>query len=349
MYEQHEDSSWSFAIGLFVGATLGAALASLFSPRTGQQNRETVREQGLVLKARVSNATTTAATTVKDRTDIVVARFNDTATTVKEKTSSAVETVSETASTAATKVQDAVATAKETVSETAATVKEKASSAVETVSETASSAAAKVQDVASTAAAKVQDVASTATEKARTLTQGAATTDNDEIVVTTVGELAHEASYDAEDVRPVTATAPDAASSQLAADIASVNPHPASADLPIDALSSLSDPQIVEVDVFETPVGELTSASTTANLSDDDVTAEALAELSSDDLYETPVDELTSTSATANLRGDDLTSDAATTEALAELSSTEQFEVDPSTAAGTDADVREASEGTERA
>jgi len=51
-----EDHSWSFAVGLFVGALVGAAIASLFTPRSGPQNRELVREQGLVLRDRVTDA-----------------------------------------------------------------------------------------------------------------------------------------------------------------------------------------------------------------------------------------------------------------------------------------------------
>ena len=365
MYEQHDDSSWSFAIGLFIGATFGAALASLFSPRSGQQNREAVREQGLVLKSRVSNATTSAATTVKDRTDIVVARINDTATTVKEKTSSAVETVSETASSAATTVKDKASSAVETV-------KERASSAVETVSETASSAAAKVQDVASTAAAKVQDVAGTATEKARTLTQGGASA-NDEIVVANIGELANEASYDAEDVRPATTARLDTAASELSADIAAVNPNQASTDRPVDATSSLSDP-IIEVDLLDTAgdgasieelvdpdmaeLDQLDAAPDTAYvaatsaLADPQIVEVDAVDTAGDVQSDAAAAELTSDVAVSAAQTAELssaeTTDSATSEALAELSSDEQFEVDPGTAAGTDADVREASEGAER-
>ncbi len=68
MYED-EDTSWSFGIGLFIGALAGAAIASLYTPRRGVENREVVLEKGIVLKDRVSGATSSLTTTVKDTTN----------------------------------------------------------------------------------------------------------------------------------------------------------------------------------------------------------------------------------------------------------------------------------------
>ena len=188
MYEQ-EDSSWSFAIGLFVGALTGAALATLFTPRSGQQNRELVLEKGLVLKERVSDASASVATSVKDTT------------------SSAVSSVKDTTSSAVSSVKDATTTAVSKVSDTVSTVKEAAGTAVEKVSDTASSTVEKIQSAAGTAVEKVSDVTSTATDKARELvgrTQG----ESEAVDLPSTTTLASEARYDAEDVRPATTTAP---------------------------------------------------------------------------------------------------------------------------------------------
>ena len=83
-----DDSSWSFAAGLFVGALAGAALASLFTPRSGPQNREAVRARGVVLKSRVNDASTSArgsatsaATSVRGVANTAVERVSHTVQT----------------------------------------------------------------------------------------------------------------------------------------------------------------------------------------------------------------------------------------------------------------------------
>ncbi len=282
MYEQ-EDTSWSFTIGLFVGAIVGAALATLFTPRSGQQNRELVMEKGLVLKDRVADATTSVATSVKGTTSSAVS-------TVKETTSSAVSTVKDATS-------SAVSTVKETTNSAVSTVKDATDTAVSKVSDTVST----VKDKASTVAERVSDVASTATDKARELTGRAQSTTEDTTADTpSATEMASEARYDAEDVRPVTTTAP---TSTITA-----QPH---------------------VGITPTTTEEQTAYAGTASR-----------------VYDTPA-----------------LSTPAAREAASELASPEQFEATETgtstsgaghslantrTVAGTDADVREASEGAER-
>ena len=163
MYNNGEDNSWSFAAGLFVGALIGAGLARLFTPRSGPQNRDMVREKSVVLKERVSGVTATASTRVSDAASTVAGRASAVASTVGDKASSAANTVQEAASNAASKVSAVAATTTEKVSAVASTATEK-------VSDVASTATEKVSTVASTAATKVSGVASTATEKARELT-----------------------------------------------------------------------------------------------------------------------------------------------------------------------------------
>jgi|GEM_PF-5880992 len=173
MYEQ-EDTNWSFVVGLFFGAVAGAAAASLFTPRSGAQNREVVLDKGLVLKDRVTNTTTSVASTVKETTSSAVASLkettNNTVTSVRETTNNAIATVKETTNNAVETVKEATNTATAKVSDTVATVKEKANTAVERVSEVASTATEKVQEAASTATEKIQDVTSAAADKARSLT-----------------------------------------------------------------------------------------------------------------------------------------------------------------------------------
>lgn len=144
-----EDSSWSFAAGLFVGALGGAALASLFTPRSGQQSREAVREKGLVLKARVDQVTGSA----------------------RGSATAATSSVKDTANAAVERVSTTVQTVKERVGETAERVTETASQVAERVSEVASEAAHRGQEVIETVVEQAQVAIDTATEKGRQVVQ----------------------------------------------------------------------------------------------------------------------------------------------------------------------------------
>lgn len=176
MYDkfEEEDSSWSFAIGLLVGAVVGAAVASLFTPRSGAQNREAVIERGLVLRGRVTDASDTVTTRVRDTASTVrggaerigaaagatVERVqevaNTAASTVKDVASTAAERAQTIAGTATEKVQDAANTAAAAVSEVAGTVSERAQSVAGTVSERAQGVASKVQGAAGAAAERAR-------------------------------------------------------------------------------------------------------------------------------------------------------------------------------------------------
>lgn len=268
MYEEKE-SSWSFAIGLVVGAAAGAALASLFTPRSGAQNRDLVRERGLVLKDRVSDRATTVSSSVKGTT-------NSTVSSVKETTNNAVTTVKETANSAVTSVKDATNTAVARVSDTVATVKESVSTAAEKVSETASSVVEKVSDTASSAAGKVQTVASTAADKARSIT--GQTQEIDVPVAPSTAAVVTEARYDAEDVRPVASATtgespvlPDPVALDTLASIDTFEPtmpaiapvNDAQIDIatPADVLAEVSSDEQFEVaDITTEPLQERTAS-----------------------------------------------------------------------------------------
>jgi gas vesicle protein len=134
-----DDSSWSFAAGLFVGALTGAALATLFTPRSGAQNRETVRERGLVLKARVNEATTIAresanatATTLRGTANTAVDRVQSTAQTVRSRVSDTAERVSDTAE----RVGDRVSSIRQRGQDAIETTADSARDAIETTAGT---------------------------------------------------------------------------------------------------------------------------------------------------------------------------------------------------------------------
>ena len=60
MSKQAESSDASLVLGLIVGAAIGAGIAFILAPRSGQETREVIREQGLILRDRVQETTTAA-------------------------------------------------------------------------------------------------------------------------------------------------------------------------------------------------------------------------------------------------------------------------------------------------
>jgi gas vesicle protein len=114
-----DDTSWSFAAGLFFGALTGAALASLFTPRSGSQNREIVREKGLVLKEQVTGATSSATSTVRERANVAATRVSSTVQTVRERAEDVAERASEVVDTVNTRVRETADAATDRASELA--------------------------------------------------------------------------------------------------------------------------------------------------------------------------------------------------------------------------------------
>jgi hypothetical protein len=238
-------------------------------------------------------------------------------TAVKEKASAAVETVSEAASSAAHRVS-------ETTTSTVERIQDVASTAAEKVSVVASSATERVSTVAGTAAEKVSGAASTATEKARELAQRAqSSTATSTPTVPSTTSVVSEANYDAEDVRPATSGSVRDVSATLNASAPS-----SASTTPLDVLHS--------IDTFEPTMADVSAASTIE-------AGTASSAVSTADVFNAQFEA------------------SPVAEAQAELRSEEQFEVTDTsvdqerergvggtTVAGTNADVREASEGTER-
>lgn len=83
MNEEQESGDASFVLGLLVGAAVGAALAVILTPKSGQAVQEAIREKGLVLRDRVqetadavrrtaTNAAESAQATAEETRDAVV-------------------------------------------------------------------------------------------------------------------------------------------------------------------------------------------------------------------------------------------------------------------------------------
>lgn len=68
-----------FALGLFLGSLLGAALAILYAPRTGEETRARIRRQSEELGQRARERAGEVAVRVRQRADEVVDRVRESA------------------------------------------------------------------------------------------------------------------------------------------------------------------------------------------------------------------------------------------------------------------------------
>jgi gas vesicle protein len=68
MSKQAESSDASLVLGLIVGAAIGAGIAFILAPRSGQETREAIREQGLILRDRVQETTDSVRQKAADAT-----------------------------------------------------------------------------------------------------------------------------------------------------------------------------------------------------------------------------------------------------------------------------------------
>lgn len=124
----HNNSKGDFVVGLLVGGALGAALALLYAPQSGDETRDTIRRRGLELKDsaadvydQVKGQTTAIASQVKDSTTTL-------AGTVRESASHVASSVGETLSRVKTDVAEGVASVKATSAQEAAAIAEAARS-----------------------------------------------------------------------------------------------------------------------------------------------------------------------------------------------------------------------------
>ena len=87
MYRDEATGS-SFALGLFAGAVIGAGVALLFAPKTGDQTRELLGQQYRGLADRVSDATESLRQQARERGQQMTSQLSDRMSSANERTSS---------------------------------------------------------------------------------------------------------------------------------------------------------------------------------------------------------------------------------------------------------------------
>jgi gas vesicle protein len=86
-----EGTGASFALGLFAGAVIGAGVALLFAPKTGQETRQLLGEQYRGLADRVSEATETIRQEARERGQQITSQLSDRISSATDRISAAVD------------------------------------------------------------------------------------------------------------------------------------------------------------------------------------------------------------------------------------------------------------------
>lgn len=90
MYRE-EATGASFALGLFAGAVIGAGVALLFAPKTGQETRQLLGEQYRGIADKVGEATQTLRQQGRERVQQITSQLSDRASSAAERLTSATE------------------------------------------------------------------------------------------------------------------------------------------------------------------------------------------------------------------------------------------------------------------
>ena len=90
MYRE-EGTGASFALGLFAGAVIGAGVALLFAPKTGNETRELLGQQYRGLADRVSDATETLRQQARERGQQITSQLSDRISSVTDRVASGVD------------------------------------------------------------------------------------------------------------------------------------------------------------------------------------------------------------------------------------------------------------------
>src|SRR5262245_1770827 len=90
MYRE-EGMGASFALGLFAGAVIGAGVALLFAPKTGNETREILGQQYRGLADRVNEATESLRQQARDRGQQITSQLSDRISSATERLTSAGE------------------------------------------------------------------------------------------------------------------------------------------------------------------------------------------------------------------------------------------------------------------
>ena len=88
MYRE-EGTGASFALGLFAGAVIGAGMALLFAPKTGNETRELLGQQYRGLADRVNEATETLREQARERGQQITSQLSDRVSSVTDRLTSA--------------------------------------------------------------------------------------------------------------------------------------------------------------------------------------------------------------------------------------------------------------------
>jgi gas vesicle protein len=78
----------SFALGLFAGAVIGAGVALLLAPKTGNETRELLGQQYRGLADRVTEATESLRQQARERSEQLSSQLSDRISSAKERLSS---------------------------------------------------------------------------------------------------------------------------------------------------------------------------------------------------------------------------------------------------------------------
>ena len=84
MYRE-EGTGASFALGLFAGAVIGAGVALLFAPKTGNETRELLGQQYRGLADRVSDATESLRQQARERGQQITSQLSDRVSSVTDR------------------------------------------------------------------------------------------------------------------------------------------------------------------------------------------------------------------------------------------------------------------------
>ncbi len=87
MYRE-EGTGASFALGLFAGAVIGAGVALLFAPKTGNETRELLGQQYRGLADRVTEATETLREQARERGQQISSQLSDRMSSVTDRMTS---------------------------------------------------------------------------------------------------------------------------------------------------------------------------------------------------------------------------------------------------------------------
>jgi gas vesicle protein len=90
-----EGTGASFALGLFAGAVIGAGVALLFAPKTGNETRELLGQQYRGLADRVNEATETLREQARERGQQISSQLSDRVSAVTDRMGSATDRMSD--------------------------------------------------------------------------------------------------------------------------------------------------------------------------------------------------------------------------------------------------------------